>query len=97
MLGRGCAFGIFDVVSKGTSVADAILKEPKSNLAFLSAGKEYRCFSRAKLLGGKSISKLFEVLRQHYSYILVVYLPPLSPIIDVRASTHFVDAYLLAD
>ena len=36
----------------------------------------------------------FEVLRQSYNYILID-LPPLSPIIDVRASIHFVDSYLL--
>ena len=51
-------------------------------------------FLTSEVLAGESISKLFEVLRQNYDYILVD-LPPLSPIIDVRASTHFVDAYLL--
>ena len=94
MLSRGTAAGIFDVVAKKTSVAEAILKEPKSNVAFLPAGKEYRCFSRARFLAANRSAKLFEVLRQNYNYILVD-LPPLSPIIDVRASTHFVDAYLL--
>ena len=94
MLGRGAAFGIFDVVSRKTSVAEAILKAPKSNVAFLPAGKRIPLFLTSEVLGGESIGKLFEVLRQNYDYILVD-LPPLAPIIDVRASTHFVDAYLL--
>ena len=38
---------------------------------------------------------LFEVLRQSYAYIIVD-LPPLAPIVDVRASTHLVDCYFLA-
>ena len=94
MLSRGAAAGVFEVVSKRTSIADAILKDPKSNVAFLPAGKRIPLFLTSEVLGGDSISKVFEVLRQNYDYILVD-LPPLSPIIDVRASTHFVDAYLL--
>jgi polysaccharide biosynthesis transport protein len=94
-LSRGAAVGLFDVVSRKISAAEAILKEPKSNLAFLPAGKKIPLFLTSEVLGGESISKLFEALRQNYNYILVD-LPPLTPIIDVRASTHFVDAYLLA-
>jgi polysaccharide biosynthesis transport protein len=94
MLGSSATFGVFDVISKRTPIAEAILREPKSNLAFLPAGKRIPLFLTSEVLAGESISKLFEVLRQNYNYILVD-LPPLTPIIDVRASTHFVDAYLL--
>ena len=93
-LSQETAAGIFEVVSKKMSIAEAILKDPKSNLAFLPAGKKIPLFLTSEVLGGNSISKLFDVLRQNYNYILVD-LPPLAPIIDVRASTHFVDAYLL--
>jgi polysaccharide biosynthesis transport protein len=94
MLSRGAAVGIYDVVATKTRAVEAILKEPKSNVAFLPAGKRIPLFLTSEVLGGESISKVFEILRQNYNYILVD-LPPLSPIIDVRASTHFVDAYLL--
>ena len=94
MFGRSGATGIYDVVSKKTPIAEAILKDPKSNLAFLPAGKRIPLFLTSEVLGGEPISKLFELLRQNYNYIIVD-LPPLTPIIDVRASTHFVDAYLL--
>jgi succinoglycan biosynthesis transport protein ExoP len=94
MLSLDTAIGVFEVVSKKASVADAILKQPKSNIAFLPAGKRIPLFLTSEVLGGDSISKLFELLRQNYNYILVD-LPPLAPIIDVRTSSHFVDAYLL--
>jgi polysaccharide biosynthesis transport protein len=94
MLSRNAAAGIFDVVGKRVAAVDAILKEPKSNIAFLPAGKKIPLFLTSELIGGEAINKVFEMLRQNYNYILVD-LPPLSPIIDVRASTHFVDAYLL--
>jgi polysaccharide biosynthesis transport protein len=94
MLSVSAAVGIFDVLARRAPATDAIVKEAKSNLAFLPAGKKIPLHLTSEILGGESISKLFEMLRQNYNYILVD-LPPLSPIIDVRASTHFVDAYLL--
>lgn len=94
MFSKASAAGIFDVVARRSSAAEAILKEPKTSLAFLPAGKRIPLFLTSEILGGEPIADLFEVLRQNYNYILVD-LPPLSPIIDVRASAHFVDAYLL--
>jgi capsular exopolysaccharide synthesis family protein len=91
---RANASGIFDVVSRKVSITEAIVKDPKSNLALLPAGKRIPLFLTSEILAGESVSKLFDALRQHYDYILVD-LPPLAPIIDVRASTHFVDGYLL--
>ena len=89
------AAGIFDVVSRKVLITEAIVKDPKSNLALLPAGKRIPLFLTSEILAGELVSKLFDALRQHYDYILVD-LPPLAPIIDVRASTHFVDGYLLA-
>jgi polysaccharide biosynthesis transport protein len=94
MFSRTTAPGIFDVVAKKTPLADAIFRDPSSNVSLLPAGKRIPLFLTSETLGGESIMKLFENLRQNYNYILVD-LPPLSPIVDVRASTHFVDAYLL--
>jgi exopolysaccharide transport family protein len=91
---RANAAGIFDVVSRKVLITEAIVKDPKSNLALLPAGKRIPLFLTSEILAGESVSKLFDALRQHYDYILVD-LPPLAPIIDVRASTHFVDGYLL--
>src|SRR5262249_47874952 len=93
-LGGGAATGIFDVVAKKTPVAEAIVKDSKSTLAFLPAGKRIPLFLTSEILGGNSITAVFEELREKYTYILID-LPPLSPIIDVRASAHLVDAYLL--
>jgi polysaccharide biosynthesis transport protein len=94
MFSSGTAAGLFDVVSKRVPIAEALMKEPKFNVNFLPAGKRIPLFLTSEILGGESVSKLFEMLRENYNYILVD-LPPLTPIIDARASTHFIDAYLL--
>ena len=95
MLSHHTTIGLYDVVSKKASVTDAILKGPKANVDFLPAGRRIPLSLTSEVVGGESISKLFGGLQQYYDYILVD-LPPLSPIIDVRASTHFIDAYFLA-
>ena len=94
MFSRTTAPGIFDVVTKKTPITDAIFKNSAAGVSIMPAGKRIPLFLTSETLGGESITKLFESLRQNYNYILVD-LPPLSPIVDVRASTHFVDAYLL--
>ena len=53
MLSRGTAAGVFEVVSKRTSIAEAILKDPKSNVAFLPAGKRIPLFLTSEVLGGE--------------------------------------------
>ena len=46
-----------------------------------------------KLLAQIPVKKLFEKLRESYDY-LVVDLPPLAPIVDVRATAHLVDSFI---
>ena len=40
------------------------------------------------------MKKFFEKLRHTYDYVIVD-LPPLAPLVDVRGTTHLVDSYLL--
>jgi polysaccharide biosynthesis transport protein len=47
-----------------------------------------------EILASAATKRLFEQLRHSYDYI-VVDLPPLAPIIDVRATGHLVDFYFL--
>lgn len=94
-LAPSASIGLVDVVAGRSSVENAILRRPELNLALLPAGKKIPRFLTSEILGGESMGKLFDVLRQRYNYIIVD-LPPLAPIIDVRASTHLIDHYVLA-
>jgi polysaccharide biosynthesis transport protein len=95
ILAPGASLGIIDVLSGRCSVAEAILREPKTNMAVLPTGKKIPLFLTSDLLSGEPMSKLFEALRKQYDYI-VVDLPPLAPIVDVRAATHLIDSVVLA-
>jgi polysaccharide biosynthesis transport protein len=51
-------------------------------------------FESTEFLVSDGVRTMFEELRRQYDYI-VVDLPPLTPVIDVRASTVTIDAYVL--
>jgi len=86
--------GIVDVLAGKTLLNNAIWKEPSTNLAFLPAGIESQLARSNEILASKAIKELFDQLRQRYEYIIVD-LPPLAPIVDVRAAAEFVDLYTL--
>jgi capsular exopolysaccharide synthesis family protein len=65
-----------------------------SKMHFLPLLKMPEPFEPTEFLASDSVRTMFEELRQHYDYI-VVDLPPLAPVIAVRASTVTIDAYVL--
>lgn len=88
------SFGVVDVVSGKKSLEDALVKEPLTNLSILPTGKKIAKFLTSETLGGEPLKKIFEKLREKYDYVIVDF-PPLTPIVDVRATGHLVDGYLL--
>lgn len=85
---------VLHVLGNQNSLQQAILKDPATNLDYLPADTKLRIANTSEILASSLTRNLFERLRQTYDYI-VVDLPPLAPIVDVRATTHLVDSYLL--
>ncbi len=90
----GVAGGIVDVITGKVPLKDAIWKEPYTNLAFLPADIKSRSTGSAEVLASAAAKELFNQLRQTYEFIIVD-LPPLAPVVDVRATAPFVDLYTL--
>jgi polysaccharide biosynthesis transport protein len=65
-----------------------------TNLVFLPAPQKTGLLHASEILASAAAKKLLERLRQSYDYI-VVDLPPLAPVVDVRATAHLVDFYFL--
>lgn len=88
--------GIVEVISGQRSLEEAIWKEPTTNMAFLPVGNEAHMYHyhTSEILASDWTQKLFDGLRLRYDYIIVD-LPPLAPVVDVRATTQFVDRYFL--
>jgi capsular exopolysaccharide synthesis family protein len=86
--------GIIDVLSGARSLEETVWKDPKTNLTFLPAAKRAPLFHTSEILSAEHTRKLFDKLRATYDYVIVD-LPPLAPIVDVRATTPLIDCFIL--
>lgn len=86
--------GIIDVLAGEQPLEEAIWRDGPGGMAFLPALSRSRVFHTSEVLASEPTKKLFDDLRESYDYV-VVDLPPLAPLIDVRATPHLVDGYFL--
>jgi len=86
--------GIVDVLAGEQSLDDAIWRDGPGGMAFLPAVSGSRLFHTSEVLASEPVKQLIYDLRESYDYV-VVDLPPLAPVIDVRATSHLVDGYFL--
>src|SRR6202158_791542 len=93
-LAPNASAGLIDVLSGARSLEEAIWRDPKTNLAFLPAAKRAPLLHTSEILSAEQTRKLFDKLRATYDYVIVD-LPPLAPIVDVRATTPLIDCFIL--
>lgn len=93
-LAPNATIGLLEVMSGSHSIDESVWKERKTNLAFLPAVKRLPLLHSSEILMTEQMRKLFERLRSTYDYVIVD-LPPLSPIVDVRATAPLVDCFVL--
>ena len=85
--------GLVDVVNGRGRLDDLLWSDHGSRLSFLPAGAAAGLMHTNELLGGEAIRTVLTEARSRYDYIIVD-LSPLAPVVDTRASVHFVDAFL---
>jgi polysaccharide biosynthesis transport protein len=85
--------GLIDVLSEKVEFEKAIWKDASTNMVFLPIVVKFQFANSSEILSSIPMKKLFENLRESYDYI-VVDLPPLAPIVDVRAATPIIDSFV---
>ncbi|TMK09483.1 MAG: exopolysaccharide biosynthesis protein, partial [Alphaproteobacteria bacterium] len=85
--------GLLEVLANEVRIEDALCVDPDTRLVFLPAVVNERMAHSSEVLACESTRILFERLRQAYDYIIVD-LPPLAPVVDVRAMTHLIDSFV---
>jgi succinoglycan biosynthesis transport protein ExoP len=85
--------GLIDVVTKKASLDKVIWSDPTTRLSFLSAGVKSRLVHTSEILASDAMKDFFDRLREKYEYVIVD-LSPVTPVVDVRSTTHLVDAFL---
>jgi succinoglycan biosynthesis transport protein ExoP len=85
--------GLIEVLSGKELVDDVLWRGSDSNLFFLPTVASSRLPHTSDILASDPAKDLFDGLRKKFDYI-VVDLSPLAPVVDVRATTHFIDSYV---
>jgi succinoglycan biosynthesis transport protein ExoP len=93
-LASDASVGFLDVVDRNVALADAVWSDPTTNMAFLPAGANLPLPNSTEILASDAAKSLFVALQIKYDYVIVD-LAPLVAAVDVRASSRFIDSYLL--
>lgn len=88
--------GLMEVLMGRETLTTALRHDEASGLHFLSAGALGRegAQKSSELLASPAMLDLLETARGIYRYVILD-LPPLTPLVDVRASAHMADAFVL--
>ena len=87
------AAGVVDIISGKSAIGDAVWTDHGTNLTFLPAGATPKMLHTSEIMASAAMKKFFDGVRSAYDYI-VVDLPPLAPVVDVRMTTSIIDSYV---
>lgn len=85
--------GLLEVLGRKIDLRQAIYTDDVTSLAFLPAVIESRLAHSSEILASEAFKHLIDELRKTYDYIIID-LPPLAPVVDVRATIKVVDSYV---
>jgi polysaccharide biosynthesis transport protein len=85
--------GLLDVLSGKRLLKDVVWTDPTTSLAFVPMVAKTRLSHTNEILASAGMKKLVDALREVYNYVLID-LPPLNPVVDVRSTNHIVDSYI---
>jgi polysaccharide biosynthesis transport protein len=85
--------GIVEVAFGKASLSEVVWKDPSTQLAFLPAIPHIGPPDPPSVLMSGELRRLFDELRNRYQFV-VVDLSPLAPVIDVCATSEFIDSYV---
>jgi capsular exopolysaccharide synthesis family protein len=93
-LAPNASAGIVEVIYGTRPFEETVWRDPKTNLVFLPAVRRSALLHTSEILLADATRKLFDRLRASYDYVIVD-LPPLSPVVDVRATASLMDCFIL--
>lgn len=86
--------GLIDAVRGESSLREALTMETETELDILAAQAPGRVPDSAEFMASPEMSALLQKARQEYDQIIID-LPPLNAVLDVRAAEHVIDDFLL--
>jgi succinoglycan biosynthesis transport protein ExoP len=94
-LAPGAKAGILHLLLDKVTLEEIVWTDPPSKLAFVPAVLQSRFAQSSEILASEAMRRIFDRMRAAYDYIIVD-LPPLAPVVDVRAVTPLIDSFIFA-
>jgi succinoglycan biosynthesis transport protein ExoP len=92
-IGRHAERGILEALQDSVPARDILMINPDTKLAFLPAVIKRRIPYSSELLASEAMDRIIEEVSDAFDYIIFD-LPPLAPVVDARAMSSKLDAYI---
>jgi polysaccharide biosynthesis transport protein len=93
-MAKEATVGILEVISGQRRLAHALMVEPESGLFFLPAVARKRVQHSSQVLSSLGTQKMLAEAGEAFDYVIID-LPPLGPVVDVRAAASMFDAFVV--
>jgi polysaccharide biosynthesis transport protein len=93
-LGYARAPGLLNMVADNSDFRDAVITDSKYKFDFLPSSSHIKPTNSADILNSSAMKQMLKTAKDDYDYILVD-LPPILPVVDVKAAAHLFDAFVL--
>jgi exopolysaccharide transport family protein len=93
-LGYTGAPGLLDLVANQTPVEELVITDSTHKFDFLPSSTRIKPTNSSDILSSGAMKQLLKNAKRDYDYVIVD-LPPILPVVDVKASAHLFDAFLM--
>jgi Mrp family chromosome partitioning ATPase len=93
-LGYAKTPGLLDVVTNQASFNDLVIADTKHKFDFLPSSTRIKPSNSSDILSSAAMKQMLKAARNEYDYVLVD-LPPILPVVDVKAAADLFDAFVM--
>jgi len=93
-LGYPNAPGLVNMVADKSDFADLVVTDSKYQFDFLPSSTRMKPSNSSDILNSPAMKDMLRAAKSNYDYVLVD-LPPILPVVDVKAVAHLFDAFVL--
>jgi polysaccharide biosynthesis transport protein len=94
ILGYAKTPGLLDLVAGQSSFDDLVITDSKYSFDFLPSSTRIKPSNSSDILNSPATKQMLKAAKSKYDYVLVD-LPPILPVVDVKAVAHLFDAFVL--
>jgi polysaccharide biosynthesis transport protein len=93
-LGYAGAPGLINMVADKSDFCDVVITDSKFKFDFLPSSTQIKPTNSSDILTSPAMKEMLKAAKSEYDYVIVD-LPPILPVVDVKAAAHLFDAFVL--